>query len=34
MYKGFVKALKGVPGEINELEIKIKLPDKLDKERI
>jgi len=31
---GFVKALKGVPGEINELEIKIKLPNKLDKERI
>jgi len=31
---GLVKALKGVPEEINELEIKIKLPDKLDKERI
>ena len=31
---GFVKALKGVPEEINELEVKIKLPNKLDKERI
>ena len=30
----FVKALKGVTEEINELEVKIKLPNKLDKERI
>ena len=28
------KALKGVPEEIDELEVKIKLPNKLDKERI
>jgi len=32
--KGFVKALKSVPEKINELEVKIKLPNKLDKERI